>query len=119
MSEITRLELIRQIRDRYRQDREDLSDRERIMYGDGCILQSGSETGEAAAWEQEGQPVKTGTFSVRLFLAAVLAGCVILADANGLTIGSLDSGKLFSLLAADYQEKLETWVETFSVTVFR
>ena len=39
---------------------------------------------------------------------------VIVMDTNGMTVAGITSEKIYEVISADYEEVLETWVETVS-----
>ncbi len=103
-----KLELIQQIRSRYNEDRYDLRDRERILYGRESVR----------PWEEDGadpeQERPQSTFRLRVLLAVLLFAAVVMIDSNKTSLWGLTAEKIYQILSADYEDKLEEWVETLS-----
>ena len=110
MSDVTmeqRLQLVKQIRSRYNEDRFDLSNRERILYGRSSRpADSFSEMQEDAAWDT---PVSF--FRVRLVTAIILLVTVIAIDLNGTKIAGITSEDIFRAISADYGNMLDSWMD--------
>lgn len=104
-----KLQLIQQIRSRYNEDRYDLRDRERILYGRESVR----------PWEEEGTDPEQeqrpqSTLRLRILLAVLLFAAVVMMDSNKTSLGGLTAEKIYQIISADYEEKLEAWVETLS-----
>ncbi len=103
-----KLQLLQQIRSRYNEDRYDMRDRERILYGRESVR----------PWEEDGmdpeQERPQSTFRLRILLAVLLFAAVVMIDSNGTSLGGLTAEKIYQIISADYEDKIEEWVETLS-----
>lgn len=118
MSDITteqKLQLVQQVRSRYNENQYDMSNRERVLYGKTSIPLQAAGYGEEP---QSGEPY-VSSFKLRLLLALLLFGAVVFMDVRHIKIGAFTTEKLYGMIAADYEEKLEEWVETLSDSVYR
>lgn len=113
MSDITmekRLQLVKQIRSRYNKDQYDLSNRERILYGQTSIRTpdtlSVPDDGEAAPEES------FSSFRIRLVVAILLLAAVIAMDVNGVKVAGVAAEEIFQAISADYEELIDQWLET-------
>lgn len=125
MSDITmeqKLQLVQQVRSRYHENQSDLSSRERILYG-----KTGAAPGRAGyppPYEDtygnsfDGSIPEDSPFTffrLRFLLAMVLLALVILMDKNDIDVAGISSEKIFEMISADYESKIEEWVEAMSV----
>lgn len=94
-----RLRLVQQVRSRYQEDQYDLSDRERILYG-----RDGAEPAYSTV----------SFFRLRLLVAVFLLAAVIIMDKNGIKVAGITTEQIFQAISADYDEKIEEWVEAVS-----
>lgn len=103
-----KLQLIQQIRSRYNEDRYDMRDRERILYGRESVR----------PWEEDGtdpeQELPQSSFRLRVLLAVLLFAVVVTIDTNGTSLWGLTAEKIYQIISADYEDKIEEWVETLS-----
>ncbi|MCM1190935.1 MAG: hypothetical protein NC123_00355 [Butyrivibrio sp.] len=104
-----KLQLIQQIRSRYKEDRYDMGNRERILYGRESV-RPWEENGDDPAWEQPPQ----SSFRLRVLLAVLLFAAVVALDTNGTSVLGITAEKVYQIISADYEEKIEAWVETLS-----
>lgn len=104
-----KLQLIQQIRSRYHEDRYDMRDRERILYGRESVRPWDEEDGMDP---EEERP--QSTFRLRVLVALLLFAAVVMIDTNGISLGSVTAEKIYQIISADYEEKIEEWVETYS-----
>ena len=88
-----KLQLIQQIRSRYNEDRYDMRDRERILYGRESVRPWEEDDMDPEREQQRPQ----STFRLRILLAVLLF-----------------AEKIYQIISADYEDKLEEWVETLS-----
>ena len=51
---------------------------------------------------------------LRFLVAALLLAAVIIMDKNGLDVAGITTEKIYEMISADYEEKIEEWVETMS-----
>ncbi len=102
-----RLQLKRQVRERYQQDRQDLGQREQLLYGrtlsyfgeepypdydDGADLSGmGNRAGGSG-----------GTLGLRILLAAILVCLLAMADRRGDTLFGLTGSQIMEYLRYDY-----------------
>ncbi len=134
MSEITteqKLRLVQQVRSRYNEDQYDLSNRERLLYGrTGPNADSRERYDPDSAAERQsmryeaygdgyGNSLPSGEnpfsfFRLRFLLAALLLAAVIVMDKNGIDVAGITSEKIYEMISADYEEKIELWVEAMS-----
>lgn len=111
MNDVTmerRLRLVKQIRARYSEDRSDLANRERILYG------RSSRPAEDYLLSQYGESEDMPAVSflrVRLVLAVLLAAAVIAMDRNGTEIAGITSEQIFRAISADYETRINEWLE--------
>lgn len=109
-----RLRLLKQIRSRYNEDQLDLNNRERILYG---------RSGRPA--ERYEEPLEDGQlpdgqlsfFRLRLVVAVMLVGLVILMDMRNVSLAGITADKIFQAISADYEEKLEQWTNNSQPSV--
>lgn len=102
-----KLQLVQQIRSRYNENRYDMYNRERILYG----------RTSPEAWELPGTtefPSRFSSLRMRFLLAVLLAAAVIAMDVNGIQVGGVTSEKILEVISMDYEEKIDEWVETLS-----
>ncbi len=104
-----KLQLIQQVRSRYNEDRYDLSNRERILYGRESV-RPWEENGDDPEWEQPPQ----SSFRLRVLIAVLLFAAVVAIDTNGTSILGITAEKVYQIISADYEDKIEEWVETLS-----
>lgn len=107
-----KLQLVQQVRSRYHENQYDLSNRERIMYGRTSVFDRSDDYDESTLPDSEDGSLSS--FKLRLFIALVLFGIVIFMDRNHVAIGGITSEKLYGMISADYEEKIEDWVEAMS-----
>lgn len=110
-----RLQLVRQVRSRHSENRYDLSNREQILYGKTTLSSEGEYWDSAQPSGEDEIPVSS--FKLRLLLALFLFGVVVFMDRSQTAIGGITSEKLYRVISADYEEKIEDWVETLSGSV--
>lgn len=103
-----KLQLIQQIRSRYSEDRYDMNNRERILYG----------RESARPWEQNDpeQELPPSSFRLRVLLAVLLFAAVVAIDTNGTSFLGITAEKVYQIISADYEDKIEEWVETLSLS---
>lgn len=116
-----KLQLVQQVRSRYQENRYDLSNRERILYGRTSV---GPETMDQAypckgqyglygdTDPAEAQPLSF--FKLRMWIALFLVTAVIVMDRNGSEMAGITAEKVFQMISVDYEEVIEAWVETIS-----
>ena len=105
-----KLQLARQVRERYQQDRQDLGQREQLLYGrtlsyfeddpptaygeiSGYGGQYGGMDGSGAG--------KNGTLGLRIMLAAILVCLLAMADRRGDTLFGLTGGQILDYIRWD------------------
>lgn len=104
-----KLQLIQQIRSRYDEDRHDMSNRERILYGRESV-RPWEENGDDPEWEQAPQ----SSFRLRVLLAVLLFAAVVAIDTNGTSLWGITAEKVYQIISEDYEDKIEEWVETLA-----
>lgn len=102
-----KLQLTRQVRERYQQDRQDLGQREQLLYGRPLSYfeeEPVYDYGETADYggRYGGGGEKAGTLGLRILLAAVLVCLLALADRRGDTLFGLTSRQIGEYIRADY-----------------
>lgn len=115
MSDFTmdkKLQLVQQVRSRYNENLYDMSNRERILYGKTTLPpETEYWNGVRPAGADE---IPVSSFKLRLLLALVLFCVVVFMDRSQTAIGGITSEKLYRVISADYEEKIEDWVEAMS-----
>ncbi len=103
-----KLQLIQQIRSRYNEDRYDMSNRERLLYGRESVR----------PWEEDGENPDAdsppSSFRLRVLLAVLLFAAVVAIDTNGTSLWGITAEKVYQIISADYEEKIEEWVEALA-----
>lgn len=107
-----KLKLVQQVRSRYNENRFDMSNREQILYG-----KTVTPPVEGFPSEEPSVEKPFSSFKLRLFFALLLFGVIVFMDVKQIEIGGLTTEKLYGMIAADYEEKLEEWVEAMSGAV--
>lgn len=77
-----------------------------ISFENNCQLGQWSGAGQDAAEETPEDTLRRILAKTRLLLAVFLVGAVIFLDRSGLTIGSLNSRKIFQAMELDYGQVL-------------
>lgn len=108
-----KLQLIQQIRSRYRENRHDMYNREQILYGRSSYPPDDSVFPEDGGEITEPEVPFSG-FRLRLFLAALLFVALVVMDVNKLQIAGITSDRIMEVISVDYESRLEQWMETFS-----
>lgn len=130
MSDISvekRLQLVRQVRSRYRQDQNDLLKREQILYGTTSIDRLRKETQNPFKPKEdeeefsydiydefpENRPVSQGgsSFGLRFIAAAMIFVLILMLDKNNRSLFGMTTQQIFDTIAADYITQAE---EVFS-----
>lgn len=105
-----KLQLTRQVRERYQQDRQDLGQREQLLYGrtlsyfeDDPSMTYGETSGYGGQYGgmDGGAAGKTGTLGLRILLAAILVCLLALADHRGDTLFGLTCGQISDYIRWD------------------
>lgn len=112
MSEVStenRLRLLKQIRLRYEEDQNDLSSRERILYGHSSRPAAARYNYDGNSREEELSEGQPSSFRLRLAVALLLAAAVIFMDRNRISLAGITSDQVYGAISADYEEKLEEW----------
>ena len=112
-----KLQLVQQVRSRYHENRYDLSNRERILYGRTSMEQESMEQAypyREPYGERNPVDVQPSSFKLRVWIALFLVTAVIVMDRNGTKVAGITAEKIFQMISADYEEVIETWVETIS-----
>lgn len=109
MSDIStqqKLQLARQVRERYQQDRQDLGQREQLLYGrtlsyfeDDPVY--GEMSGYGGHPRDSSSAGNTSTLGLRILLAAILVCLLSLAGHRGDTLFGLTSGQISDYIRWD------------------
>ena len=105
-----KLRLVQQVRNRYSENQYDLTNREQILYG-----RSSFRPIERPGTEQYPYPEDVpgpSFFKIRLLLALMLLGAVIVMDANKINVAGITAENIFEALATDYEDTIDQWIET-------
>ncbi|MDE7223081.1 MAG: hypothetical protein K2O34_04790 [Acetatifactor sp.] len=102
-----KLQLTRQVRERYYQDRQDLGQREQLLYGRPLSYfdeEPVAEYGDIADYggRYGGNDEKAGTLGLRILLAAVLLCLLVLMDRRGDTLFGLTGRQIGEYIRLDY-----------------
>ena len=112
-----KLQLVQQVRSRYNENQYDMSNRERILYGRTSAA-GRPDYNRSLYYDENVLPDSEGdsvsSFKLRFFIALVLFGIVVFMDRSHVAIGGISSEKLYGMISADYEEKIEDWVEALS-----
>ena len=108
-----KLLLVQQVRSRYQENQYDMSNREQIMYGRTSIFDRPDHEENMLSGPED---ASLSSFKLRLLIAIVLFGIVVYIDRSHTEIGGLTSEKLFRMISANYEEKIEDWVEAMSTS---
>lgn len=112
-----KLQLVQQVRSRYNENQYDMSNRERILYGRASAAER-PDYNRSLYYDENVLPDSEGdsvsSFKLRFFIALVLFGIVVFMDRSHVAIGGITSEKLYGMISADYEEKIEDWVEALS-----
>lgn len=102
-----KLQLTRQVRERYQQDRQDLGQREQLLYGrtlsyfeEEPSFSYGDDADYSGMGDRSGG--KGGTLGLRILLAAILVCLLALADRRGDTLFGLTSQQIREYIQLDY-----------------
>lgn len=106
-----KLQLVQQVRSRYHENQYDMSNRERIMYGRTSVFDRPDYDEDTLPDSEDGS---LSSFKLRFLIALVLFGIVVFMDRSHITIGGITTEKLYGMISADYEEKIEDWVEAMS-----
>lgn len=106
-----KLQLVQQIRSRYHENQYDMSNIERILYGRTSVFNRPDYDEDTLPDSEDGS---LSSFKLRFFIALMLFGIVVFMDRSHTAIGGITSEKLYGMISADYEEKIEDWVEAMS-----
>ena len=120
MGDITmeqKLRLVQQARSRYQENQYDMSNREWILYGKPSQF-SDSEYANPYSDMYGGSKEPVGGyisfFKLRLWAAIFFLAVIIFLDKSGIKVAGITTEEIFRAISADYDEKIEEWVETLS-----
>ncbi len=102
-----KLQLTRQVRERYRQDRQDLGRREQLLYGrplsyfeeDSLSYSEGAD--DAFYEDRDGAERSSSTLGLRILLTAVLICLLALLDRRGDTLFGLTGSQIMEYIRYD------------------
>lgn len=104
-----KLELVQQIRSRYDEDMYDLNSRERILYGRESIRPR-----EPYGNVPDDGEAPQSSFRLRFLLAVLLFAAVVTIDTNQAAPWGITAEKIYQVISADYEAKLEEWAGTLA-----
>ncbi len=112
-----KLRLVQQVRSRYQENQYDMSNRERILYGKNSMIPS--ERYDYPYRDMYGDPIEPAGspisfFKLRFLAAVFLLAVVIFMDNSGTKLAGITTEEIFRAISADYDEKIEEWVEALS-----
>lgn len=103
MSDVTvdrKLELVRQVKEQYAKNQNDLSRREQILYG--TSFRKTADAGNPGMDPSEDTGAGTGTFRIRLLLAALLLGAVVYMERSGQEFAGITSADIYQAIETDH-----------------
>lgn len=111
MSDISpeeKLQMVQQLRNRSSENKYSMHNRERIL--------SGKSYQRALHYSDEtpAEPETTSSFQLRFLLAVLLFAAFIIMDLNDIKVAGITMEQIVRVISADYEDKLEVWVETFA-----
>lgn len=106
-----KIQLVQQVRSRYHENQYDMSNRERVLYGRTSVFDR-TDYDENDLPNSEDDSLSS--LKLRFFIALMLFGIVVFMDRSHIAIGGITSQKLYGMISADYEEKIEEWVEAMS-----
>lgn len=114
MSDITteqKLQLVQQIRSRYKENRYDIHRREHILYGKPFPVYGESE-------DYPGEPTErnpaSSSLKGRLLVAVMLFIGLVVLQENQMKIAGITSEKIYEMISADYETEIDKWIESIS-----
>lgn len=114
MSDITteqKLQLVQQIRSRYKENRYDIHRREHILYGKTFPVYGESEDYPG---EPDGRTPASSSLKGRLFVAVMLFIGLVVLQENQMKIAGITSEKIYEMISADYETEIDKWIESIS-----
>lgn len=108
-----KLQLVKQIRSRYDEDQYDMCSRERILYGRSSLRENRLQH---SAGEEEEPPARGSSFRLRLSAALLFFLMVVIMETNGLRVAGITTEKIYQMISADYEQKIDEWVEAFAAS---
>lgn len=105
-----KLRLVQQIRSRYDENRYDMYNRERILYGRAAPVSRETDG------DMEGGELPSGlsSFRLRLLLAVMLFAVVVAMDVNEIDVAGVTTEKILEVISIDYEDKIDEWVAALS-----
>ncbi len=97
-----RLQLKRQVRERYQQDRQDLGQREQLLYGRTLSYFDEEPSLDYDTGDMGGNAGGGGTLGLRILLAAILVCLLAMADHRGDTLFGFTGSQILEYLRYDY-----------------
>ena len=94
-----KLELVQQIRAQYHKDKFDMNNRERILYGRDIGHQGDYRARDIY------ESASGSTFTLRLFVAALLFLLIIALDKSGNTFAGMETEEIFTVLSENVEIK--------------
>lgn len=107
-----KLELTRQVRSRYDRDKNDMAQREWLLYGKASPEPNTLYTASDMKLADEELPFSA--FKLRLLLSAGLFLLLIICDISGKTFFGISTEQCFQAIAQDYESSITQWVNAAS-----
>lgn len=107
-----KLQLIRQIRSRHNQNRIDMMNRERILFGksEDYTLINGYEDPIPVTEESAQDSLKSMLFKLRFLTALILAVFLILMDRKNSPFLGVSTTEIFTMIESDYYSRVEEYI---------
>ena len=102
-----KMELLRQIRARHQQDRNDLVRREKILYG-----MTGDYAADDLAEEPLDDELRFNSFPIRIMMAVGLFLLIVICDMSGKSFMGIETAQCFSAISEDYESSVTAWVNS-------
>lgn len=114
MSDITteqKLQLVQQIRSRYKENRYDIHRREHILYGKTFPVYGESEDYPEGLG---GRTPGASSLKGRLIVAVMLFIGLVVLQENQMKIAGITSEKIYEMISADYETEIDAWIASLS-----
>lgn len=114
MSDFTteqKLQLVQQIRSRYKENRYDIHRREHILYGKTFPVYGESEDYPE---DPNGRSPASASLKGRMLVAVMLFIGLVVLQENQMKIAGITSEKIYEMISADYEMEIEAWIASFS-----
>lgn len=105
-----KLQLVQQVRSRYNENQYDMYNRERILCGES--LHRSNRLGDDI--EKTEMIGRVSFFKVRFLFALLFFLTIVVMDTNNIKVAGITVERIYQVISADYEEKLEVWMETLA-----